>query len=117
MLVMVCSNTADVYVLVYMQFARLYPLNQLDLPVEKKHVDFGPLLGSGVKVENPSRDYTPPSEYELLQLGLLRAVMATKFDLFTWCCLPPHAALLSACTSPLAVLKSLLLYDAGCTCS
>lgn len=46
-----------------MQFARLYPLNQLDLPVEKKHVDFGPLLGSGVKVENPSRDYTPPSEF------------------------------------------------------
>ena len=48
-----------------MQFARLYPLNQLDLPVEKKHVDFGPLLGSGVKVENPSRDYTPPSEFTL----------------------------------------------------
>lgn len=46
-----------------MQFARLYPLNQLDLPVEKKHVDFGPLLGSGVKVENPSRDYTPPSKH------------------------------------------------------
>lgn len=49
--------------MILMQFARLYPLNQLDLPVEKKHVDFGPLLGSGVKVENPSRDYTPPSKH------------------------------------------------------
>lgn len=55
------------------KFARLYPLNQLDLPVEKKHVDFGPLLGSGVKVENPSRDYTPPKYISLLftDLGVL----------------------------------------------
>lgn len=46
---------------VLLQFARLYPLNQLDLPVEKKHVDFGPLMAPGAKIENPSRDYTPPS--------------------------------------------------------
>ena len=45
-----------------LQFARLYPLNQLDLPVEKKHVDFGPLMAPGAKIENPSRDYTPPSK-------------------------------------------------------
>ena len=37
-----------------MQFARLYLLNQLDLPVEKKHVDLEPHSGSGVKVENPA---------------------------------------------------------------
>ncbi len=48
-----------------MQFARLYPLNQLDLPVEKKHVDFGPLMAPGTKIENPSRDYTPPSKPRL----------------------------------------------------
>lgn len=47
---------------VSLQFARLYPLNQLDLPVEKKHVDFGPLMAQGAKIVNPSRDYTPPSE-------------------------------------------------------
>ena len=48
--------------LYFVQFARLYPLNQLDLPVEKKHVDFGPLMAPGAKIENPSRDYTPPSK-------------------------------------------------------
>ena len=43
------------------QFARLYPLGQTDLPVERKQVDFGPLFPQGVRIENPSRDYTPPS--------------------------------------------------------
>ena len=82
--VLVFSNTFHKYVLV-MQFARLYPLNQLDLPVEKKHVDFGPLLGSGVKVENPSRDYTPPSEYDPLQFDVLRAVMSRRVDVLRCC--------------------------------
>lgn len=46
----------------YVQFARLYPLGQHDLPIERKHVDFGPLCPASVRIENPSRDYTPPSE-------------------------------------------------------
>jgi translation initiation factor 2B subunit (eIF-2B alpha/beta/delta family) len=43
------------------QFARLYPLGQRDLPIERKHVDFGPLMPRNTHIENPSRDYTPPS--------------------------------------------------------
>ena len=43
------------------QFARLYPLGQRDLPIERKHVDFGPLMPASARIENPSRDYTPPS--------------------------------------------------------
>lgn len=42
------------------QFARLSPLNQSDLPLERQHVDFSPRLPAGVRIENPSRDYTPP---------------------------------------------------------
>ena len=42
------------------QFARLYPLGQSDLPVERKQVDFGPLMPPSVRIDNPSRDYTPP---------------------------------------------------------
>jgi hypothetical protein len=45
-----------------MQFARLYPLSQGDLPVEPKHVDFGPLMPANAVIDNPSRDYTPPRE-------------------------------------------------------
>jgi hypothetical protein len=44
-----------------LQFARLYPLGQRDLPIERKHVDFGPLMPASARIENPSRDYTPPS--------------------------------------------------------
>ncbi|MEW5304186.1 MAG: hypothetical protein WDW36_006816 [Sanguina aurantia] len=36
------------------KFARIYPLNQRDLPVESKPLDFGPLLPPGVSVDNPS---------------------------------------------------------------
>ena len=55
------------------QFARLYPLNQNDLPLERKPVDFGPLMPATVKIENPSRDYTPPKFISLLftDLGVL----------------------------------------------
>ena len=45
-----------------LQFARLYPLSQSDLPAERKQVDFGPLMPPSVRIDNPSRDYTPPSE-------------------------------------------------------
>lgn len=45
------------------QFARLYPLSQSDLPFERQPVDFSPRLPAAVRVENPSRDYTPPSEH------------------------------------------------------
>eukprot|EP00894_Picocystis_sp_ML_P001117 jgi/Pico_ML_1/51634/g2628.t1 len=55
------------------KFARLYPLNQRDLQMESKPVDFGPLLPSQVKIVNPSRDYTPPDYLTLLitDLGIL----------------------------------------------
>ena len=55
------------------KFARLYPLSQRDLPVERKHLDFGPLLPSGVAIDNPSRDFTPPTYLGLLftDLGVL----------------------------------------------
>lgn len=42
------------------KFARLYPLHQRDLPYEAKPVDFAPLLPPNTKLDNPSRDYTPP---------------------------------------------------------
>jgi len=48
------------------KFARLYPLNQRDYPLERKPLDFGPLMPRGAKIENPSRDYTPPSNPCLL---------------------------------------------------
>ncbi|CAD7703095.1 unnamed protein product [Ostreobium quekettii] len=55
------------------KFARRYPLNQRDLPIENAPIDFGPLLPSGVKVENPTQDYTPPEYISLLftDLGVL----------------------------------------------
>jgi translation initiation factor eIF-2B subunit alpha len=55
------------------KFARLYPLGQRDLPLERKPLDFGPLLPAGTTVENPSRDYTPPEYIALLftDLGAL----------------------------------------------
>eukprot|EP00891_Asterochloris_glomerata_P008838 jgi/Astpho2/8838/fgenesh1_pm.00129_%23_8_t len=55
------------------KFARLYPLNQSDLPVERKACDFGPLLPKSCSVVNPSRDYTPPKHITLLftDLGVL----------------------------------------------
>ena len=59
--------------LMCLQFARLYPLSQNDLPLERKPVDFGPLMPATVKIENPSRDYTPPKFISLLftDLGVL----------------------------------------------
>lgn len=55
------------------KFARLYPLRQADLPVERKQLDFGPLLPASVAIDNPSRDYTPPGVISLLftDLGVL----------------------------------------------
>ncbi|RMZ54930.1 hypothetical protein APUTEX25_000447 [Auxenochlorella protothecoides] len=55
------------------KFARLYPLSQRDLPLERKQIDFGPLLPPQVAVDNPSRDFTPPAYISLLftDLGVL----------------------------------------------
>ena len=55
------------------KFARLFPLDQQDLQMEQKHIDFGPLLPPATRVLNPSRDYTPPSFISLLftDLGVL----------------------------------------------
>ena len=54
------------------QFARLSPLNQSDLPLERQHVDFSPRLPAGVRIENPSRDYTPPRVHLPTSLAPLR---------------------------------------------
>lgn len=49
------------------KFARLFPLNQQDLPREQMPVsDILPLLPRNVSIDNPSRDYTPPSQISLL---------------------------------------------------
>lgn len=55
------------------KFARLFPLSQSDLPIERKQFPVGPLLPESVKIDNPSRDYTPPSFISLLftDLGVL----------------------------------------------
>lgn len=55
------------------KFARLYPLNQRDLPYESKPADFAVPLPESITVENPSRDYTPPHLITLLftDLGVL----------------------------------------------
>ena len=48
------------------KFARLFPLCQKDLPMERKRFALSPLLPSSVDVICPSRDYTPPSLLNLL---------------------------------------------------
>eukprot|EP01025_Chloroclados_australasicus_P053144 TRINITY_DN6228_c0_g2_i1.p1 TRINITY_DN6228_c0_g2~~TRINITY_DN6228_c0_g2_i1.p1 ORF type:complete len:352 (-),score=46.14 TRINITY_DN6228_c0_g2_i1:559-1578(-) len=55
------------------KFARLYPLNQSDFPLETKPAGFEPLLPDNATVDNPSRDYTPPNYITLLftDLGVL----------------------------------------------
>lgn len=55
------------------KFSRLFPLHQSDVPREEAPVDFGPLLPTGVKVENPTRDFTPAEYITLLitDLGIL----------------------------------------------
>lgn len=69
------------------KFSRLYPLGQKGLPEERKHVDFGPLLPRAVRVNNPSRDYTPPKFISLLftDLGVLTpaAVSDELIQLYT----------------------------------
>lgn len=58
------------------KFARLYPLNQRDLPIENlglTHDNLGLTLPDGLAVVNPTRDYTPPDRLTLLftDLGVL----------------------------------------------
>lgn len=55
------------------KFARLFPLSQKDLPMERKQFAYGPLLPASVALDNPSRDYTPPEYITLLftDLGVL----------------------------------------------
>lgn len=55
------------------KFARLFPLSQRDLPRETKQFPVGPLLPESVRIDNPSRDYTPPAFVSLLftDLGVL----------------------------------------------
>lgn len=68
------SHSVPVYVAAESyKFARLYPLSQSDLPLERKPIDFGPLLPSGVEINNPSRDFTPANLVSLLftDLGVL----------------------------------------------
>ena len=63
-----------------LQFARLYPLNQRDFPLERKPLDFGPLMPRSVKIENPSRDYTPPSKAPLCPGSLLSQACIDESD-------------------------------------
>jgi len=58
-----CYVAAESY-----KFARLYPVNQRDLPEETEEVKFGDL-----RITTPSRDYTPPELLGLLftDLGVL----------------------------------------------
>ena len=58
------------------KFARLYPLAQHDLPMERKTLDFGPLLPASVAVDNPSRDYTPPQVLVVVHVLLVRVLCA-----------------------------------------
>jgi len=58
------------------KFARLYPLNQRDLPYEQAPGDthsLGLAIPDGLEVVNPGRDYTPPDRLTLLftDLGVL----------------------------------------------
>ena len=57
------------------KFARIFPLNQRDLPAEASRSDPGQprALPSGLRVASPSRDYTPPAYLTLLftDLGVL----------------------------------------------
>jgi len=55
------------------KFARLFPLTQKDLPEERRPCDLGPLVPPHTNIDNPSRDYTPPSLISLLftELGVL----------------------------------------------
>jgi translation initiation factor eIF-2B subunit alpha len=48
-------------------------LDVQDLPEERKPSDLGPLLPQRVNLDNPSRDYTPPTYISLLvtDLGVL----------------------------------------------
>ena len=66
---------------------RLYPLSQRDLPLERKQLDFGPLLPAATRVDNPSRDYSPPNLITLLltDLGVLTpaAVSDELIQLYT----------------------------------
>lgn len=48
------------------KFSRLFPLHQTDVPREEAPVDFGPLLPPGVKVDNPTRDFTPAEYISML---------------------------------------------------
>ena len=55
------------------KFARLFPLKQRDIPFEAKAVEIGAPLPALTSVENPSRDFTPPTLITLLftDLGAL----------------------------------------------
>eukprot|EP01087_Luapelamoeba_hula_P019645 TRINITY_DN6538_c0_g1_i2.p1 TRINITY_DN6538_c0_g1~~TRINITY_DN6538_c0_g1_i2.p1 ORF type:complete len:363 (+),score=52.53 TRINITY_DN6538_c0_g1_i2:434-1522(+) len=60
------------------KFTRLYPLNQRDIPVEKRQKELVPAadvipMSRQIKVDNPPVDYTPPEYITLLftDLGVL----------------------------------------------
>mmetsp|Transcript_12868 Transcript_12868/g.24481 ORF Transcript_12868/g.24481 Transcript_12868/m.24481 type:complete len:387 (-) Transcript_12868:101-1261(-) len=55
------------------KFARLYPLNQRDMPNEQNKRDLAIEIPEGMGIVNPIRDYTPPDKLTLLftDLGVL----------------------------------------------
>ncbi|XP_074559162.1 uncharacterized protein LOC141815107 [Curcuma longa] len=52
------------------KFAGLYPLDQKDLELALRPIDFGVPIPPDVKVETSARDYTPPQFLTLLFTGL-----------------------------------------------
>ncbi|KAL5998085.1 hypothetical protein ACLOJK_009020 [Asimina triloba] len=77
------------------KFARLYPLDQKDLPPAVRPIDFGLPIPAGVEVEKSARDYTPPQYLTLLftDLGVLTPSAVSDF-------LPPIAVVIWAAADP-----------------
>lgn len=66
-----CDSSSNI--LLFLQFARLYPLDQKDLEPALRPIDFGVAVPLKVEVERSARDYTPPQFLTLLftDLGIL----------------------------------------------
>ncbi|CAH8382176.1 unnamed protein product [Eruca vesicaria subsp. sativa] len=66
-----CDSSSNI--LFFLQFARLYPLDQKDIEPALRPVNFGVSVPPKVEVERSARDYTPPQFLTLLftDLGVL----------------------------------------------
>jgi translation initiation factor eIF-2B subunit alpha len=73
MMFMQVINSLMVFLILSLQFARIYPLDQKDMTPAHRPIDFGVPVPAGVEVETSARDYTPPQYLTLLltDLGIL----------------------------------------------